>query len=500
MGKNYILTIDEGTTSTRALLMDRHMNVVGMASKELSLIYPNPAEVEQNPEEIYQSTVDVIRQCVKSANVDPNDIEAVGLTVQRGTFCLFNRKTGKPLTNFFVWMDRRGQFGRERFFNDPDFCKNHPDVVEWMKVFANDPLSTLEYYFMCNPDKLSQMDDPDIALARVDTWLIYKFTKNHYVSNSVIGSGRLDFYDYGTDSLRLDLLPYTAVKQHMLPEIKSEIDDYGMLDSSILGVEIPIRACIADQQSALFAQGCHVPGSAKCTLGTGAFLDVNVGDKLMMAPGLSHKVAWCVDGKRTYLLEGISNAAGSSLKWGRDMLKLYSNYEEMNALAASVPDNGGVYFVPALGGMETAPFMNPTGRGSFMGLSSTATNAHLCRALSESVSFVIANMFKLIADLGAINRIGLDGGVSRSNFICQMIADITGAVVIRPVQTEATALGAAELAAISSGWFTMEEAKSILTSFGNDTFEPNPDNYEKLQKEFHMWLKAVERSKNWIEV
>lgn len=494
--KKYILAIDKGTTGTRALLFDKGFDVVSQAYKEIPHLHPEPGHVEMDPEHIYGYTVEMIRECVEKSHIDPSEIEAVGITYQRGTYLMWDRDTGRPLYNAVVWMDHRTQPGAEVLLSMDGFAEKNPERAASIRQSSSlDTYCSLAQVRRENPQLVEAMKKPGVLFGFVDTWLLWKLTDGKSFKKD---SSYLAFLNKPRTLYEYDdaAMPFVGLRPDMMPQLCPAIHDYGMMKKDILGVELPIRAVLGDQQSGLFAHGCRKEGQAKVTLGTVGVVDLNLGQELRFVPGAFPMIAWQIGDEYSYNAEG-ALMAGNCLKWGRDNLKLYKDFRELDQLAASVPDNGGVYFVPALSGLGAAPFFDPTARGSFMGMSLDSTREHMCRALLESVGYAVAHLLKSMTDGARVVSISADGGVSQGDITCQTLANVTGATVIRPHMVEGTALGIAELTAVAAGWYTWDETASIMKHFGAEEFVPDLQRQEKTQKEFETWLLACERSLHW---
>jgi len=503
MGKDYILVCDEGTTGLRGVVFNRNMEIVGQHYEKITSFYPGPNEVEQDPQEIWDKQVFALREAVKKAGISPEEIAAVGVTFQRGTHGCWNRKTGKAYHNFLVWQDTRGIRAQSRLLADPEFnkvCEEFP-VAKMAVINAAQAMPTVDFVLREeHPDYAAAVDnDPDAVWGGIDTWLLYNMTGKKLHASCASHAGTLPFYSIELGRYSHEVMAYAGIRKEMFPEVLPDVGYYGMMDKEIMGVEIPIMGCIADQQSALFSEGGQEIGSAKVTMGTGTFLDVNIGTEFRTEGTLFPYCAWKIDGVSTYMFEGAVPVAGTSLEWAKTNLQLFNDFGEMDPIALSVEDNAGVYFVPGLSGMDGLPFMNPNGRGSFMGLEARSTKANFVRALLESFAYSTAYLFDDIAKAVRgfhVSEINVDGGVSRSKVVCQTIADLTGARVIRQKADEATAMGAAEMAAIALGWFTQADVKKFIQV--DKLYEPAADN-TALKKSYEMWKKAVERSKDWVE-
>ena len=499
MDKEYIMTIDEGTTGVRVLLFDSNLKVVSQAYRRVNSIYPGPSMVEQDPVDILDKTIEVMREAVTKAGIPAACIAGIGLDVQRGTWMIWDRRTGQPLSRFVVWQDTRGQYEKDVFLQDEAFCARFPVAAASLEKVGSH-LATVAHRRIRMDDALrSGMDSGHAAWGNVDSWLIYKLTggKRHVSGRNIPGSLiYMDIFNAATGGFNEPILEYFYLRPSMMPQLLCNIDDYGTLHPDILGHPVPIMSSNADQQSALFAQGCHEAGMAKCTMGTGTFVDINIGKTCQGVEGLNLMLAWDIDGNRDYMVEGLSMTSGACLEWAKDRLMLFDSFAQADEMAGSVPDSDGVYFVPAINGMDEVPFSSTGGRGSFMGIEASSHRPHFVRALMEGIGFASAYIFETVARrLGGMKRITVDGGVTRSDIVCQLLADLTTAEVVRPKMVEASALGAACMVAIGLGWLSKQDVAGLLEP--GSVF--NPSENQTVQEHYRMWKKAVERSRDWLE-
>jgi glycerol kinase len=502
MEKNYILVVDEGTTGLRSIVWDRKMKIVAQNYQKVESTYPGEGLVEQDPIEIFDKVVLSMRNAVKEAGIKAEEIAGIGLTNQRGTTTYWNKKTGLPYYNFLVWLDYRGLSAKEYFANDKVFGEKFPRTQKAIQIAGGNHISRTWALMEQHPEIKEKITGDDCAFGGIDSWLIFKLTGGKVFATTRSNAGTFlndDAYVGEKKDWNYELFEYIGLKRSILPKIQSDVSDIGKITGDILGVEIPIYVSIADQQSALFGEGCLKPGDVKTTMGTGTFIDVNVGAKLPIVKSLlSPMVAWDINGEINYLLEGSSFTSGACLQWAKDKLKLFESFADADKMASEVSDSNGVYFIPAITGMDGIPFMNPAGRASFMGVEASADNRHFVRSIFEGLGFAAAHIFEYVKEsIGdEIRRIVVDGGVSKSDLVLQTIADVTGATVCRTSLSEVTALGAASLVAIGMGWYKKEDVKGFLEI--DKEFSPNSMNGKKVRAGYKMWLKAVERSKDWV--
>jgi glycerol kinase len=495
MGK-YVLVIDEGTTGTRALLFDKGFRIVSESYVEFTQYTPGEDMVEHDAEEIYDKTIQMCKQAIERAGASVADIECIGITNQRATAVAWNKKTGRPLCNAIVWQDNRTA-RRSAELNASDWgdkCKEHTGWV------INNVYSSLMLEWMAQNVKgaREQFESGDAIFGTIDTWLIWKLTggRVHRVScsnASVTGS-----LDIRTGEWYREFLDYLGLPPSIFPTVTEDSGDYGETSPEIFGGSIPITSSIADQHSALFAQGCKTAGKAKLTNGTGSFLDVNIGEKCSVVPGgINTVIAWRIKGRTCYAMEGYAAVTGSAVQWLRDGLGIIKSSGEIEALAKSVPDTNGLYFVPALAGLG-APYWDQFARGIIVGINRGTVKEHICRATLESIAYSVRDITDAIKEAtgNTITDVSIDGGASKNNLLAQFLADIIGAEIHRPASIEATSLGAAQLAGLYTGFWQEKDFDVSIEYDGH--FKPSiPE--DKRAEAYAQWLDAVERSKAWVK-
>lgn len=498
--EQYILVIDEGTTGVRAILYDSGFEIREEYYEKLHVDYRDGGIVEECPEEIYEKAVICCRKVVEKAGIDPGHILCVGITTQRATWTLWDRETGKAVRKAVVWQDSRSKNRVDSVLKDPRFEALCPEMKPCVRPVTI-PVS-LPGVLEAEPESDKRMKAGELYFGTVDTWLVYKLTKGRVfagdMTNASVIIGMVPPGEFGWPPRLIH--DYLGYPMDAFCEIKGCADDYGKLDPEILGVSIPITGIISDQQSSLFSQGCHEKNTGRATNGTGSFFMVNLGDKLPegnQGQGITvPKVAWKVGNEINYSVEAYCSTTGAVLEWMKENLGWLDDISQIDQVSCSVSDNGGVYFVPALTGL-TIPVADYTARASYMGISGTATKAHFVRATLEAVAYAVCASFeKLEKEFQvAMKEVKISGGVSRSDFVGQMMADLLDMKVDRPASVEATALGAAQMAAIQMGLITKEDVKNMVES--RKTFEPD-ERAEQYKKNYRVWLKAVERSLNWL--
>jgi glycerol kinase len=492
----YILAIDQGTSSSRCILYNQDAQPVAVAQQEFRQIYPQPGWVEHDAEEIWQSQVDVFKQVMKEKNLKPSDIAGIGITNQRETVVLWERQTGKPIHNAIVWQDRR----------TAGECTRLKDLGYEPMIQAKTGL-LLDAYFSATKivwlldnvkDARAKAERGELAFGTIDSWLVWNLTQGELHITDVSNASRTLLYDIENLSWDEELLDLFNIPSSLLPVVKTSSEVYGLTRHPDIGAGMPIAAIAGDQQAALFGQLCNQPGMAKCTYGTGCFLNMNTGSKRVASKhNLLATIAWQIGDEVTYALEGSVFMGGAVMQWLRDGLMVFKQASDSEAVASSVSDNGGVYFVPALTGLG-APHWDPNARGAIFGITRGTTHAHLARAALESIAFQVDELLQIMSlDCGeAITELRIDGGAANNNLMVQFQADISNINIARPDNLETTALGAAYLAGIAVDFWKLEELNNSWRT--NQTFTPKLP-IEQVNSLKHYWQKAVGRAKNWAE-
>ena len=491
----YLLALDQGTTSSRALVIDESGKVVAVAQKEFTQIFPQPGWVEHDPNEIWASQIGVAADALGRAGISAKDVSAIGITNQRETAVVWDRKTGEPIHNAIVWQDRR---------TAPICDKMKADGLESMITQKSGLVidayfsGTKVQWLLDNvPGARDRANRGELAFGTIDSWLIWKLTDGKVHVTDQSNASRTMLLNIYTRSWDDELLKALNVPRSMLPDVKGSSEVYGESTGILAGV--PIAGIAGDQQSALFGQMCTKPGMAKNTYGTGSFMLMNTGTEGVTSKNkLLTTIAWGRAGQTEYALEGSVFITGAVVQWLRDGLKIIRTAPEVEELAASVPDNGGVYFVPGFVGLG-APHWDPYARGTIVGLSRGSTAAHIARAAVEGIAYQVADiLLAMTADSGVkLAELRVDGGAAKNDLLMQFQADILGIPVVRPKETETTALGSAYLAALAVGYYkSLEELASHWAI--DRTFQPkmSADQREKLQSE---WNKALSRAKGWVQ-
>ncbi|MCA9180829.1 MAG: glycerol kinase GlpK [Planctomycetales bacterium] len=499
---SFILALDQGTTSSRALVLANDGTIVAVAQKEFTQFFPQPGWVEHDPEEIWSSQLAVAKAAVKKAKIDASQIAAIGITNQRETTLLWNRRTGKPLHRAIVWQDRR----------TADICKSLAKSKSATAITAKTGLiidayfsgTKLQWLLDHVPQARAMAASGDVAFGTVDSWLIWKLTggsadKGAVHKTDLTNAGRTMLCDIHSGQWDADLLKALKIPKSVLPEICSSSEVLAETDSKLLGRSIPIAGIAGDQHAALFGQMCIQPGMVKNTYGTGCFMLMNTGRKPRASSNnLLTTVAWKIGKQPEYALEGSIFIAGAVVQWLRDGLGLIKKSEDVEKLARQVPDNGGVYLVPAFAGLG-APHWDAYARGSISGLTRGATAAHLARAALESIAFQTADVLAAMrADANIkIRSLRVDGGAARNDLLMQFQADVLGVPVVRPKTFESTALGAGYLAGLAVGYWKSRDELTEQWQIDR-TFEPAMPQ-ARVAELRGQWQKALQRAKQWID-
>ncbi len=493
----YILALDQGTTSSRAILFNDAGLPVATGQQEFRQIYPQPGWVEHDPEEIWQSQWQAIQSCIKSSGVSVDDIAAVGITNQRETTVVWNRRTGQAVYNAIVWQCRRtaGMCDRLREAGHTDTVRTKTGLV----IDAYFSGTKVAWILDNVPGARDLAEKGDLIFGTIDSWLINKLTHQKLHVTDYSNASRTMIYNIRDLNWDDELLKMLNIPRSMCPTVVDSSGVLGEVDESWLGRSIPIAGIAGDQQAALFGQGCYTPGSAKNTYGTGSFLLMNTGSEPVASErGLVTTLAWGIDHKVTYALEGSIFITGAVVQWLRDELQLIKTAEETESLALSVPDTGGVYLVPAFVGLG-APWWDSYARGTIVGLTRGSNRAHIARAALESIAYQSRDVLEAMRSDSqqAVDVLRVDGGAINNSFLAQFQADILGVRVERPKVTETTAMGAAFLAGLAVGvWEGFEPLTQVWQR--DALFYPSMTASHR-DELVAGWNRAVGRSKSWIE-
>lgn len=498
MDKPYVLALDQGTTSSRAILFDREAKAVALAQQPFAQIYPQPGWVEHEPMALWETQLGVAREALAKAGVHAGQVAAIGLTNQRETTLVWERETGKPLGNAIVWQCRRtaGLCDALKARGLEAHVRERTGLI----IDAYFSATKLQWLLDQHPGARERARRGELLFGTVDTWLLWKLTGGRVHATDVSNASRTMLFDIQRlcwDETLLDALDIPAA---MLPEVRPSSGVFGHADAGLFdGVALPIAGCAGDQQAALFGQSCFQPGMVKTTYGTGCFMLMNTGaQRVPSKHGLLTTIAWGLGGRVDYALEGSIFVAGAAMQWLRDELRVLDRVEDSDALAESVPDSGGVVVVPAFVGLG-APHWDMYARGTVLGLTRGSNRAHLVRATLESIGLQAHDVLAAMQeDAGiALSMLKVDGGAAANGFLMQFQADVLGVPVERPAVGETTAMGAAFLAGLAVGFWRDTDAIAALWQ-RDRRFEPAMpgDQRARIVRE---WRRAVQRSRAWIE-
>ena len=494
----YILALDQGTTSSRAIIFDKEQNIYGIAQKEFKQIYPKEGWVEHDPMEIWASQYGVLQEVLAKTNIEPEQIAAIGITNQRETAIVWDKQTGEPIYNAIVWQ-----------------CRRTADICEKLKSNGFDKYIKentgllIDAYFSATKVKWildnvegarEKADKGDLLFGTVDTWLLWKLTNGRVHVTDYTNASRTMLFNIRELNWDKKILEKLNIPISMLPEVKSSSEIYGYVN---LGgkdnIKVPIAGIAGDQQAALFGQAAFNKGDAKNTYGTGCFLLMNTGEELVESKnGLLTTIAIGLNGKVNYALEGSVFMGGAIIQWLRDEMGMLADAQDSEYFAKKVKNNGGVYVVPAFVGLG-APYWDMYARGSIFGLTRGSNKNHIIRAALESIAYQVKDLINAMEeDSGCkINTLKVDGGASKNKLLMQFQSDITNIEVCKPIMTETTALGAAYLAGLAVGYFNnLEEIAE--SCYAGEKYEPNM-NFEERENLYNGWKKAVSRAQHWEE-
>lgn len=492
MEKKFILALDQGTTSSRAIVFDHNGHIKSIAQKEFTQYFPQPGWVEHNPNEIWSSQASVIAEAISSIDINGLDIAGIGITNQRETTIVWDVDTEEPIYNAIVWQDRRTS----------EFCDELKAQGLTDKIHEKTGL-IIDAYFSGTkikwildniPGARKRAEMGKLRFGNVDSWLVWRLTRGEVHVTDVSNASRTMLFNIHDMKWDEELMKLLDIPMSMMPAVKSSSEVYGHTKTTIFAHEVPISGIAGDQQAALFGQMCIEPGSIKNTYGTGCFVMLNTGSKPVMSKNnLLTTIAWKIDDDVVYALEGSIYVGGSVVQWLRDGLGFITSSSEIEDLASTVPDSGGVYFVPALTGLA-APYWDQYARGTIVGITRGTTRAHIARAALDGIAFQTYDIAQAMAkDMNAsLTELKVDGGASRNNLLMQSQADILGIKVVRPRITETTALGAAYLAGLAVGfWKNVDEIKSQWQV--ERCFEPIADSKE-IEAAKAGWADAIGRT------
>lgn len=495
--KPYLMALDQGTTSSRAIIFDKKGQIVSVAQKEFKQFFPHQGWVEHDANEIWTSQSSVMIEALVNKDIRADQIAAIGITNQRETTIVWDRKTGKPLHKAIVWQDRR----------TAAFC-NELKEKGLSETIASKTGLIIDAYFSATKVRWilenvkgarARAEAGELAFGTVDSWLMWKLSSGRAHLTDITNASRTMLFNIHSQEWDQELLDLFEIPKSMLPEVKSCSEVFCETTGDVLSVKIPIAGVAGDQQAALFGQLCIDPGMAKTTYGTGCFLVMNTGTEAVRSKNqLLTTIAWKIGDEINYALEGSVFIGGAAIQWLRDGLELFKKASETEKLATSLEDNDHVYFVPALSGLG-APHWDQDARGAFFGITRGTTIAHMTRAALEAIAYQVYDVLKAMEkDSGKpTQELRVDGGATANNFLMQFQADLLDCEIKRPKIIETTAIGAAFLAGLAVGfWKSRKELQELWTA--DQSFQPEMP-VEKREQLIHFWHKAVERSKGWIE-
>lgn len=495
--EKYILSLDQGTTSSRAIVFDKKGRIISVAQKEFTQYFPKPGWVEHDPNEIWSTQAGVAAEAITNKNLNAKNIAAIGITNQRETVVVWDKKSGKPVYNAIVWQDKRTS----------SFCDKLKKQGKSSFIREKTGL-VIDSYFSGTKVKWildnvegakKKAESGELLMGTIDSWLIWNFTKGDQHITDVTNASRTLLFNINSMAWDDELLELFDIPKSMLPEVKQSSEVYGHTKSTFFDTKIPISGIAGDQQAALFGQMCTKPGMVKNTYGTGCFMLMNVGDKPIVSKNnLLTTVAWKINGKTQYALEGSIFIAGAVVQWLRDGLKIIRTSVEVETLASSVDSSEGLYFVPAFAGLG-APHWNQQAQGTMFGMTRGTTDAHVARAALESIAYQTMDVLKAMeADSGiSIQELRVDGGATINNMLMQFQADILNTITVRPKIVETTAMGAAFLAGLAVGyWENTEEIQDIWQT--DKTFMPTTDRKD-IEREIKGWYKAIDALVYWTK-
>ena len=492
----YLMALDQGTTSSRAIVFDKKGQIVASAQKDFQQFFPKSGWVEHDPLEIWTSQASVAAEACAKAKISAHQLAGIGITNQRETTILWDRKTGDPIFNAIVWQDRR----------TATYCnelkeKGYADLISEKTGLIIDAYfsATKIKWILDNVEGAREKaNQGEVCFGTVDSWLIWKMTAGKEHVTDITNASRTMIFNIHEKKWDDELLEILQIPKLILPTVKSSSEVYGTTSGELLSAKIPIAGIAGDQQAALFGQLCITPGMAKTTYGTGCFLVMNTGNKPVKSNNkLLTTIAWQIGDRVDYALEGSVFIGGAAIQWLRDGISILADASESESMANELPDNDGVYFVPALTGLG-APYWDQDARGAFFGITRGTTRSHFARAALEAIAYQVYDVLKAMEkDAGEkVKELRVDGGATANNFLMQFQADLIQCAIKRPETIETTALGAAYLAGLAVGfWKDIEEIQALWKA--DESFEPKKVE-EDINKNLRFWHKAVERSQNWL--
>jgi len=495
MSRQYILALDQGTSSSRAVLFDKSARVAGLEQKEFSQYYPESGWVEHDPDEIWNTQIGVVRKLLLKHNVHPKQIAGIGITNQRETVVVWDKHTGKPVYNAIVWQDRR----TAKFCNNlkkqgySDYIKSTTGLV----IDAYFSASKINWILNNVEGVRARAEQGDLILGTIDTWLLWNLTDGKQHATDYSNASRTMLFDIENCCWSEKLLSLFDIPECMLPEVKNSSDNFGVVSNKIFdNTEVPVFGIAGDQQAALFGQTCFKPGMVKNTYGTGCFMLMNTGDHIVKSDrGLITTIAWGINGEITYAVEGSVFIAGAAIKWLRDGLGIIDSASETEAIAREIVPSDELYVVPAFSGLG-APYWDMYARGTIIGLTQDVTGKHIVRATLDSLAYQTRDLLDMMVEESGIDidEFSVDGGASVNNYLMQFQADILDLNVVRSLNIEATAMGAAMLAALKAEFWSIKQIEQGQNT--DRVFVSKIDNKDR-ERLYKGWKRAVGRSLGW---
>ncbi len=488
---HYLFSIDQGTTSSRAILFDKQHRIVDVEQEEFSQYYPTEGWVEHDPEDIWNTTLKTCQRVLKKTGIAPKQVVGIGISNQRETTIVWDRKTGKPIYNAIVWQDRR----------TADYChdkikQGHESTIKQKTGLLLDPYfsaTKINWILDRVPGARARAEQGELAFGTVDTFLLWRLSGGKSHHTDATNASRTLLFNIHTQNWDEDLLQLFDIPRALLPDVLDSAANFGVTEPSLLGRSIPILGMAGDQQAASFGQACFKPGMVKSTYGTGCFLMFNTGDKIIQSQNrLLSTVAYRLNGKPAYAIEGSIFVAGAAVQWLRDAVKLVTNAKDTAAIAASIPDTGGVYLVPAFTGLG-APYWDPQARGAILGLTRDSGVAHIVRAALEAVCYQTQDLMLAMEKDGAHSPAALrvDGGMVKNDWLTQFLSDILQVPIDRPTITETSALGVAYLAGLQAGVYSSLDELTQLWEVEKHFMPQMP--IVKRDELYAGWLQALKR-------
>ncbi len=491
----YILALDQGTTSSRSIIFDHNSQIVSVANKEFTQIYPQPGWVSHDAQEIWSSQLKTTQQAIHKAKISPSEIAAIGITNQRETTVIWDKESGDPVFDAIVWQCRRSSAICDQLKSQGLEEKFRQKTG--LPIDAYFSATKVKWILDENPGLRERAQKGEILFGTIDSWLVYKLSGGKLHLTDYSNASRTMLYNIYEKKWDREILEILDIPEQILPQVVSSSQVYGLTDAKVLGAEIPIAGIAGDQQAALFGQACYEEGMVKNTYGTGCFILMNTGEKAIASTsGLITTIAWGLNGKIEYALEGSIFIGGAAIQWLRDELGILDDAADSEYFASKVKDTGGVYFVPAFVGLG-APCWDMYARGTITGLTRGSNRNHIIRAALESMCYQTRDVISCMEKDAQIQlkELRIDGGASQNNLMCQFQADILGVQVQRPPILETTALGAAYLAGLAVNFWTSQDEIKKTWSI-DKSFSPEMKDEDR-EKKYKLWRKAMKRAMNW---